>query len=143
MTTIFTAARSLFDLDSEGDVTNEADVHPEYIRAVVDLVSRKIGADNDNGRLLVRQALGLSEQTYKPVVGVTNDPSLPLKGFPAGNPSHRVVTWTKGARDDNNPLHPFNGSLAKTLDTYASEGWVLVSYDWSSWRHMLIKRVDS
>lgn len=38
--TILETARGLFDTDSAGTITNTDDVHPEYMRAVIELATR-------------------------------------------------------------------------------------------------------
>lgn len=37
-------------------------------------------------------------------------------------------------------VNPFNGALEKYLNDAAIDGWRLASYDWNSWRRIVLVR---
>lgn len=56
---------------------------------------------------------------------------------------YKVVSHDGRDNSEGNPLHPFNGNLEKTLEKYSNDGWMLISYNWGSWRHMIMERVKT
>lgn len=53
---------------------------------------------------------------------------------------YKIVSYSGAGDSGANPLNPHNGSLEQTLNDYARDGWVLVSYNWGSWRHAILSR---
>lgn len=136
MTALIETARSLFDTDDMGRIVNAEDVHPEYQRAVVDIVTRHVlqGGDLESGRAFIRNIIGLPEEVSAPETEPVVEPVGPRVEYLAYR-EQRVQ------RDsDKYAMNPHNGNMEKTLAEYADEGWRLVSFDWNSWRTAVFMR---
>jgi hypothetical protein len=132
MSTLINVARSLFDTDDIGAITNAEDVHPEYQRAVVDLVTEYLlgGDEPEAAREFIRRNIGLP------------DPVSATETQPVG-PQVEYLTYREERsqhNSDNYALNPHNGNFEATLAQYAKEGWHLISFDWNSWRNAVFMR---
>lgn len=141
MQTIMQAAQGLFDTDDDGNVINIEDVHPEYIRAVIELTLRYAWGDTwpvpEDGYIAVAHMLGLPAQHGEQKVSAPETFCLAVNNKTA---EYMILRHEGDTVRTGNPLNPNNGSLEQTLKKYAVEGWALLSYDWNTWRNAVLVR---